>query len=303
MTATCKLAALAAAMVMMTDPAHALGGGAACFVAGTALPDPRAALASADHGQAGREAVDAVLRGDVEAVRARLRADPAVKSVRGGPNGDLLSLAIARCDKPMVSALLDLGVAPDGAGDAIPLSLALRAKDPAFATQLLKAGASPQRREAYWPLKAAIGINSLGAVRLLLQHGAKVDTYDAGGATPLRLAVEQQNFRIVALLLDAGADPWAVGANGETVGAVLAGPVRPGEPEERAARPGVIDTLQKAGWRIPGGPDARETRRLVLSGAWPPTQARAAGWTTPPPQAVVDRMRRFWTESGDKRQR
>lgn len=285
-------------MVMMTDAALA-----SCFVGGTALPDTRAALAAADHGQAGRDLMAAVLKGDVDEAQRRLRADPALKTTRGGPNGDLLSLAIARCDKPMVAALLDLGVSPDGNGDAIPLSLALRANDPTFATQLLAAGASPRRREAYWPLKAAIGLNSLGATRLLLRHGAKVDDHDATGATPLRLAVEQQNFRIAELLLEKGADPWAVGSNGETVGTVLAGPMRPGEPEEQAARPRVLEALKKAGWRIPGAPDAKQTRRLVLTGAWPPAEARAAGWKTPPPAGITDRMRRFWTESGDKRPR
>lgn len=285
-------------MVMMTDAALA-----ACFVGGTALPDSRAALAAADHGQAGRDLMSAVLKGDVGEVQRRLRADPALKTTRGGRGGDLLSLAIAHCDKPMVAALLDLGVPPDGAADAVPLSLALRANDPAFATQLLSAGASPQRRETYWPLKAAIGLNSLGAVRLLLQHGAKVDDHDATGATPLRLAVEQQNFRIAELLLEKGADPWAVGGNGETVGTVLAGPMRPGEPEEQAARPRVLEALKKAGWAIPGGPDAKETRQLVLTGAWPPAQARAAGWKNPPSAEVVARMRQFWTESGDKRSR
>ncbi|MDG2528551.1 ankyrin repeat domain-containing protein [Caulobacter endophyticus] len=298
MTRTAAIAALAASMVMMTDAALA-----ACFVGGTALPDSRAALAAADHGQAGRDVMAAVLKGDVGEVQRRLRADPALKTTRGGSNGDLLSLAIARCDKPMVAALLDLGVPPDGAADAVPLSLALRATDPAFATQLLAAGASPQRREAYWPLKAAIGLNSLGAVRLLLQHGAKVDDHDASGATPLRLAVEQQNFRIAGLLLEKGADPWTVGSNGETVGTVLAGPMRPGEPEEQAARPRVLETLKKAGWAIPGGPDAKRTRQMVLTSAWPPPEARAAGWKNPPPAEVVARMRRFWTESGDKRSR
>jgi uncharacterized protein len=65
----------------------------------------------------------------------------------------------------------------------------------------------------------------------------------------------------------------------------------------------VLETLKKAGWTVPGGPDAKETRRLVLTGAWPPQQARAAGWKSAPPQDVTDRMRRFWTESGDKRPR
>lgn len=291
-----RLAALMATMAM-TGAAQA-----ACFVSGTALPDGRKALAAADHGQAGREVMSAVLGGDVDGVERRLRADKALIATRGGPNGDLLSLAIARCDRPMVERLLALGAAPDGAPGAIPLSLALRATDPWFADRLLRAGAKAGRREdgAYWPLKAAIGLNSLGAVRLLVDHGAPVGEHDASGATPLRLAVEQQNFRIAEFLLLKGADPWTVGGNGETVGAAIDGRMRPGEPEEQAARPRVVALLEKAGWRFPGAHDPRETRRLVLAGAWPPAEARAAGWTAPPPEEVRARMARYWTKDGDK---
>ncbi|TCS15908.1 ankyrin repeat domain-containing protein [Caulobacter sp. BK020] len=294
-----RLAVLMATMVM-ADPA-----GAACFVSGTALPDPRQALAAADQGQAGREVMSAVLDGDVAGVERRLAADKGLVATRGGPNGDLLSLAIARCDKPMVERLLALGASPDGAADAIPLSLALRATDPWFADRLLKAGAGTGRRAdgAYWPLKAAIGLNSLGAVRLLVAHGAAVEEHDASGATPLRLAVEQQNYRIAEFLLQRGANPWSVGANGETVGAVVDGPMRPGEPEEQAARQRVVPVLEKAGWRFPGALEAREIRRLVLAGAWPPAAARAAGWTEPPPAAVKARMARYWAADGEKRPR
>jgi hypothetical protein len=294
-----RLAILAATMVM-ADSAQA-----ACFVSGTALPDPRQALAAADHGQAGREVMSAVLEGDVANVERRLAVDKTLVATRGGPNGDLLSLAIARCDKPMVDRLLALGASPDGAPGAIPLSLALRATDPWFADRLLKAGAGAGRRAdgAYWPLKAAIGLNSLGAVRLLVAHGAPVEEHDAGGATPLRLAVEQQNYRIAEFLLTQGANPWSVGANGETVGAAVDGPVRPGEPEEQAARRRVVPMLEKAGWRFPGALDAREIRRLVLAGAWPPAAARAAGWTAPPPPAVKARMARYWAADGEKRPR
>lgn len=294
-----RLATLMATM-MMTGTAQA-----ACFVGGTALPNPRAALAAADHGQAGREVMSAVLDGEVATVERLLRADRTLVSTHGGPNGDLLTLAIAQCDKPMVERLLALGARPDGAPGAIPLSLALRATDPWFADRLLKAGAQAGRREdgAYWPLKAAIGLNSLGAVRLLVDHGAPVEAHDASGATPLRLAVEQQNFRIAEFLLSKGADPWSVGGNGETVGAVIDGPVRPGEPEEQTARERVVAMLQEAGWRFPAAYDPRETRRLVLAGAWPPAEARAAGWTVPPPARIKTRMARYWANTGEKRSR
>jgi uncharacterized protein len=294
-----RLATLMATM-MMTGAAQA-----ACFVGGTALPNPRAALAAADHGQAGREVMSAVLDGEVATVERLLRADGTLVSTHGGPNGDLLTLAIAQCDKPMVERLLALGASPDGAPGAIPLSLALRAADPWFADRLLKAGAQAGRREdgAYWPLKAAIGLNALGAVRLLVDHGAPVEAHDASGATPLRLAVEQQNFRIAEFLLSKGANPWSVGGNGETVGAVIDGPVRPGEPEEQAARPRVVAMLREAGWRFPNVYDPQETRRLVLAGAWPPAEARAAGWTIPPPAQIKTRMGRYWATAGDKRPR
>jgi hypothetical protein len=79
--------------------------------------------------------------------------------------------------------------------------------------------------------------------------------------------------------------------------------LRPGEPEEQAARRRVVPLLEKAGWRFPGALDAREVRRLVLAGAWPPPEARAAGWASPPPAAVRARMARYWTAEGEKRAR
>ena len=51
--------------------------------------------------------------------------------------------------------------------------------------------------------------NWIGVVRLLVQHGAKVDTKDASGKTPLSWAAKNNNVEIAKILLENGTDPSA----------------------------------------------------------------------------------------------
>lgn len=53
-------------------------------------------------------------------------------------------------------------------------------------------------------------------IRLLLQHGAKVDAVDEYGNTPLHLTAERGSVGVVRSLLDAGANMEAVNRDGET---------------------------------------------------------------------------------------
>lgn len=55
------------------------------------------------------------------------------------------------------------------------------------------------------PLHAAIRFGSHAAVRLLIEHGARVDTQDGYGHTPLIVAAERGRFDITCLLLANGA--------------------------------------------------------------------------------------------------
>ena len=248
---------------------------AACFIPNTVLPKPEAVSALSEGGQSIRDMVEAVAKGDRAAAERLLSADPRLANHGDGQNLDLLTLAISRCDKPMVELLLANGVNPDGPNGEVPLSLALRANEPWYAAALLGAGASPNPTtdERFWPLTSVIGINSLGAVRLLLDNGADVNYRDRVGISALYSAVAMQNYRIAELLLERGADPWIVTSNGDTIGAAATGSVRPGEAVEIAARERVMAQLSAAGWTFPA-PNHAEVRAAVQEGRWPPPQAR-----------------------------
>ncbi|WP_428156218.1 ankyrin repeat domain-containing protein [Brevundimonas sp.] len=267
---------------------------AGAFVSGTTLPTADQVRALGADGHSTRQMVEAVRDGDAETARRLLDADPALARIGDGRDLDMLTLAIARDDRPMVRLLLDKGAPPDGPNGEVPLSLALRARAPWHAQALLQAGAKPDpiRADGFWPLDEAISLNSLGAVRLLLDHGADVNRADRTGGTPLESAVAMQNYRIAELLLERGADPWAVGVNGDTIAAAATAPVRPDEPEEAQARDRVLARLQAAGWKLPP-PSAQAVRAEVLAGRWPPAHAQGG---RPPSPEIVDRMRRLWPD-------
>lgn len=264
------------------------------FVVGTVLPSPASVAALGRDGHSTRDMVEAVRDGDLAKARRLLDADPALARIGDGKNLDLLTLAVARDDRAMVSLLLEKGAPPDGPNGETPLSLALRAREPWHAQTLLQAGASPDpvAPDAFWPLDEAIALNSLGAVRLLLDHGADVNRADRTGGTPLEAAVAMRNYRIAELLLERGADPWAVGVNGDTIASALNAPVRPAEPIESQAESRVKARLTAAGWRFPP-PSAQTVRADVLAGRWPPPGAQGG---RPPSHDLVQRMRELWPE-------
>lgn len=57
-----------------------------------------------------------------------------------------------------------------------------------------------------------MGFARLGVMRVLLLHGATVGARDKNGETPLHLAARKNHLKMVALLLEYGAD-----ANAKTV--------------------------------------------------------------------------------------
>lgn len=268
------------------------------FVVGTVLPSPTSVAALGRDGHSTRDMVEAVRDGDLAKARRLLDADPALARIGDGRNLDLLTLAVARDDRAMVSLLLEKGAPPDGPNGETSLSLALRAREPWHAQALLQAGASPDpvAPDVFWPLDEAIALNSLGAVRLLLDHGADVNRADRTGGTPLEAAVAMRNYRIAELLLERGADPWAVGVNGDTIAATLNAPVRPAEPVEAQAEARVKARMTAAGWRFPP-PSAQAVRADVLAGRWPPAGAEGG---RPPSPELVRRMRELWPSESSR---
>ena len=84
-------------------------------------------------------------------------------------------------------------------------------------------------------LQRAAGLGHSACVRLLLEHGAKVDERDVSGNTALVFAAVGGHVETVKLLLAAGADPNRRDEQGKTV-------------LQHAARyPEVVEALLKAG--------------------------------------------------------
>lgn len=266
---------------------------AACFAPGTALPDRREIATDAHLGQSGRELALALLTHDLVAARRLLDRDPRLAGEPVGLHHDMLSVAVASCDLAGVVLVLAHGAPPDGAhGRGIPLRLALRANGPDMAFRLLKAGASPHpRADRAGPITTAIELNALGAVRMLLDFRADPNVAERTGNRPLQTALDMEHFRIAELLLDRGADPWAIDGGGGNLGSALATSMLTAAPDEAAARARLVKRLARLGWPQPI-PTPAQIRALALAGTWPPQHARATGAPAVSPEVLALLRRR-----------
>jgi len=135
-----------------------------------------------------------------------------------------------RCYEGVIAAaVLALGAAGCSAGDG---GTPPEAKDPRMARQLglavqhgttevvdrlLAAGAEVNATSGgTTPLASAIFACRLDMVRLLVEHGAEVNTRDRDGVTPLHLAAREGLLRTAQYLLDAGANVNARDNDGRT---------------------------------------------------------------------------------------
>jgi hypothetical protein len=244
--------------------------GARCFAADTVLPTRAELLASPALGGSGRDLAEALLDRDAARARRLLDADPALARQPVGRDHDMLTVAIASCDPALVSLLLDHGAPPDGVRPGLPLDLALRADDPDLAFRLLGAGAHPNPKgHPTGPLRTAIELNSLGGVRMLLDFHADPNAAESNGRRPLHIALDTEHFRIAELLLDRGADPWAVDHGGANLGSAVTAPMVTGAPAEDAARQRLVARLARLRWPNPV-PGFAAVRALAAEGHWPP---------------------------------
>jgi hypothetical protein len=239
------------------------------FVEGADLPDIDAVRRDPALGGSGRALVDAVLARDAAAAQALLVEDGGLATTHAG-GASLAELAVATGDVELLERLLEAGVPADPDGDGNPLILALHAAAPDPAFVLLRGGAAPTPTDApLEPLRAAIALGSAGGVRLLLDHGADANTLGPLGRRPLHIALDMEQFAIAELLLERGADPWALDASGANLATAAATPMLSGSPENAAAQGRLRERVRGLGWPDPE-PTPAELVRRAAAGTWPP---------------------------------
>lgn len=194
-----------------------------------------------------RQIVDALDRGDADAVRGLLDSTPALALARDPDGVPLLlralyrghrevALAIAR-RRPRLSVLeaaalgwtepLRAQLAADGAAIAerspdgfTPLHYAAFFAHPDAAAALVAHGADVDAAAAnpsqVRPLHSAAASRSLPVCRLLLEAGADPDRRQSGGFTALHSAARHGERELVEMLLEAGADAGIAAEDGRT---------------------------------------------------------------------------------------
>ena len=240
------------------------------------------------NGDAGKQVLRAVQSGDPGEVRRLISANPTLLSTKtvlpdgtrpyNGNSADLVSLAVTRCDREMVTTLLDLGADPSGAIPGLALTYAILADDTSLATVLLNAGASPDASAPGFntPMHEALMFENTEGIALLASYGADVNRADVFGGVALGTAVMTGNWEAAQVLMDAGANPWLVGNKG----VLPAYRIYANEPQGSDAVRIRDDLLARVRADAPfwPPPNAAEVSRNFLDGTWPTEAMRANGF-------------------------
>lgn len=157
--------------------------------------------------------IDAAKAGDEQRVRALIAADPTLAASRLPGGESPLMTALYRGHRHVVAALVELGAELDvfasaATGNVLHLHRELR-----------RAGAANAYAYDGWtPLHLAAFFGQLEAARLLLDAGAKLDAVSRNSLanTPLHAAAAGKHPAVATLLLHRGANPHAVDAGGFT---------------------------------------------------------------------------------------
>ena len=286
-----------------------------CFTKRTVLlPKRELVLAHMTNGQAGRELAEAVLDGRIDDVTAMITRDKRLvtsevtydkskSSERPDYQyGDLLTLAVSRCDLAMEKRLLDLGVPVNGVQIGDALILALLADTPEMAELLLQSGASPdpQKLGGENVMREITSFGQVGGVMMLLRHGLDVHWEDEFGDDHLQTAVAMEQYRITELLIAKGANPWRIGSGGAMAVQYFARPLILENSVENEARVRLAEKYaaeaKTKGFSWPP-PDFKTVRKMVLQGKWPTPEMLKAG--VPPVSAITmaDMRKRFSAET------
>ena len=167
-----------------------------------------------------RRFLDAASKGHARRLKASLDdgVNIDVKDSRGTPwNRTALMHAADKGHMEIVDLLLkaganvnaiDKGVPLDCPGGNTALILALCSGHTLIAHQLLDAGASPRTKGGGTSVvTASAGLGDERTFRRLVALGADIRQCDGSGFTPISLAVQKGNLKIVKFLLSRGVDP------------------------------------------------------------------------------------------------
>ena len=153
------------------------------------------------------ELVDAIVGGDVEAVRARVGEDPALASATDGDGLPVVLLALWHQRRDVADALVqagaELGVLEAAATGRVDRLRELLAADPERLND--------RTPEGFTAIGLAAFLGGAEAVRVLLEHGAdpNSDAENPLGVRPVHAAAAAHDHESMRLLLEAGADPNA----------------------------------------------------------------------------------------------
>ncbi|WZH45831.1 ankyrin repeat-containing domain protein [Fusarium acuminatum] len=159
----------------------------------------------------------AVNTGSIPTMGALLARDPSVITMPFDHYGSPLIVAcMGRQRYEYLKYLLEAGADPNQYPDAATFPLAIVAalyKDPAVIDLLLSYGA---RLESSGSLGATARLGNEIMIRHLLSRGARSDTDDTSGGSPLHTAVKAGHVGVAKILLQYGADPKVVDSSGDT---------------------------------------------------------------------------------------
>ena len=152
--------------------------------------------------------LEAAGAGRADRLRELLDADPEARDVRTPEGFTPLGLAAFLGGPDTVRVLLDKGADPDDDADnqfgVRPVNAAAAAHDHETMRLLLEAGADPdaQQQGGFTPLHEAAHTDDVEMARLLLEHGADATIKAADGRDTARMAADDGNTRVAALLND-----------------------------------------------------------------------------------------------------
>lgn len=179
------------------------------------------------------ELFDAIDRGDLEAVRAALAAEPELAAARDrdGVSATMHALYHGRADaaEALAAALPALDVFEAAALGRLDRVLELVGAEPEPALARSPDGFTALHYPAFFGLGDAAGVT-----RALLEAGADVNARSANdfSVLPLHSAVAGNHAEVAALLIDAGADVNAAQRHGWT-------------PLHGAAQNGAVETVER----------------------------------------------------------